>query len=101
MNKRSVPPAQKQGRGEHRDRKHVDVLSQEEQREFHCTVLGMKAGHEFSLGFRKIEGDAVGLGNCGDEIEQKAERLGPDYIPSRYAEMSCLLLDYAVEIERS
>ena len=59
MHKWSVPAAEEQCGRQHRDREHVDVLGQEEQRKLHGAVLGMKTRHQFRFCFRQIKRHAV------------------------------------------
>src|SRR5713226_1274379 len=64
-----VPTAEKQGRRQHRNREHVDVLGKEEQRELHRAVFGVKTGNKFSLGFRQIERYSVRLSNRRNQVD--------------------------------
>ena len=75
-------PPRIQARRDRRDRDHVDVLGQEEQREAHRAVLGVVPGDQLLLRFRKVERRAVGLGDAGGHVDQEAERLQED-VPLR------------------
>ena len=77
-----MPAAEEQVGRHGRDRDHVHVLGQEEQREAHRAVLGVVAGHELLLGFREVERRAVGLGDAGDQEDEEADRLQED-VPLR------------------
>src|SRR6185369_13246466 len=72
VDERHVPATQKQSSGQHRNREHVDVLGEKEERKFHRAVLGMKTSDEFGLGFRKIKRNAIRLSDRGNKVENKA-----------------------------
>src|SRR5438552_7658691 len=99
MDERTVPTAQEKSCCQHRNGKHVDVLSQKKECKLHSTVLGVKAGHELRLCFREIERHAVRLGYCRDQIDQKTEGLDPQDVPATDTQVSRLLFDDALEIE--
>src|SRR5204862_3699161 len=101
MHERTIPAAEKEGGRQHRNREHVDVLSQKEQREFHRAVLGVKSGDQLSLRLRQVKRHSIGFGDGRDQINHKAQRLHPDYIPTTDAQVARLLFDNAVEIERA
>src|SRR5215475_12280935 len=69
----SIPSAQEQRRGQHRDGHHIDVLGHEKEREFQRAVFGVKSGYQFGLSFRQVEGHAVGLGDGADQIYAKGD----------------------------
>ena len=77
-----MPAAEEQVRRDGRDRHHVHVLGEEEQREAHRAVLGVVPGDELLLGFGKVERRAVGLRDAGGQEDEEAERLQED-VPLR------------------
>ena len=58
---RQRPAAEKQRHHHGRRSNHVGIFRQEEQREFHRTVLGVIAAHELGFRFRQIKRRAVGF----------------------------------------
>src|SRR5262249_49867223 len=64
--KRHVPATEKQCGRQHRDREHVDVFSEKEERKLHRAVLGMKTGDEFGFSFGKIKRNTIRFGNRRD-----------------------------------
>src|SRR5882672_7511063 len=69
------PAAEEENGAEAGDGDHAGVFGDEEHGELEAGVLGMKAGHEFGFGFRKVEGDAIGFGHGGYEEAEEAEDL--------------------------
>ena len=70
-----MPSAEIQVGRHGRDRDHVHVLGEEEEREAHARVLGVVPGHELLLGLRKVERRAVGLGDARGHEDEEAHRL--------------------------
>ena len=81
-------------RRDRRDRDHVHVLGQEEQREAHRAVLGVVAGDQLLLGFRKVERRAVGLRDAGRQEDEEPERLQEDVPLRNEAEPVARLLSH-------
>src|SRR5687767_5565376 len=101
LNEWTVPAAEKKRRRQHRNGKHVDVFGEEEERELHRAVFSMKAGDQFSFCLRQIKRYAVRLSNRRDQVNDEAERLHPEHVPSGNAQVPRLLFDNAVKIERA
>src|SRR5580704_18382339 len=51
---------------------HVRVFRHEEHGEFEAGIFGVKAADEFGFTFGEIEGSAIGFGDSGHEIAEKA-----------------------------
>src|SRR2546430_1308204 len=101
MHEWAIPTAKKQSGSQHRNGEHVYVFGQEEQRKLHGAVFSVKSGHEFRFRFRKIERHAVRFSNGGDQVNNEAQRLHPNQIPTRHAQVPALQLDNAIKIERA
>src|SRR5689334_11433824 len=97
VDERHVPAPEEQRGGQHRDREHVDVFGQEEERKLHRAVFRVKTGDEFGFGFGQIERNAIRLGNRGDQVNDETERV-EKYVPTR-AVPGGLVLDDLSEIE--
>src|SRR5207237_9388789 len=83
----AIPTTEKQSGSQHRNGEHVDVFGQEEQRKLHGAVFSVKSGHELSFRFRKIERDAVRFSDGCNQVNKKAERLHPNQVPPRHAQV--------------
>ena len=70
-----MPAAEEQVGRDRRDRDHVHVFGQEEQREAHRAVFGVVAGDQLLFGFGEVERRAVGLRDAGGQEDEEAERL--------------------------
>src|SRR6185369_1765055 len=92
-----VPAAKEQRGGQHRNREHVDVFSEEEERKLHRAVFRVKTGNKLCLGFREIEGNAIRFCNRGDQVDDETERLKED-VPMRTVPAGLVLNDLS-EIE--
>src|SRR6185369_9442380 len=79
--KRHVPAAEKERRGQHRNREHVDVFRQEEQGKLHRAVFRVKTRDQFGFGFRKIERDAIRFGDRRGHVDDEPERV-EEYVPT-------------------
>src|SRR5512140_246705 len=72
------PAAEEQRGRDRRDRDHVRVLGQEEDRPAEARVLGVEPGDELALGFREVERDAVRLRDPRDEVEEERDETRED-----------------------
>src|SRR5262249_41038475 len=67
----------------------------EEQRELHAAVLGVVAAHQFLLGLRQVERQAVRLGEDADHEQQAGQRLEED-VPAVLG----LVVDDLLQVQR-
>src|SRR5208283_4304901 len=77
--KRRAEPASKKHQGrEARHGYHVAIFGDKKHGELHRAVLGVISRYKFRLGFRQIEGSAVGLRISGNQVDKKCQRLNKD-----------------------
>ena len=78
VRERRQPPSKEQRRHDRRDDDHVRVFGEEEQREAHAAVFGVKSAGQLLLRLGQIERRAVGFREPADQHEDERERLRED-----------------------
>src|SRR6516162_6946966 len=74
---RGAPAAEEQGDRHRGDRRHVDVLGQEEHRELHRRVLGHVAGYDLALALGEVERDPVRFADHRDQVDHEGHGKQP------------------------
>ena len=73
---RPHPSAEEERHDQCRDKRDAEIFADKEHAELHPGVFGMKTRHQFALRLGQVKGQAVGLGDPGDQEDDKAEELG-------------------------